>query len=820
MRNLIKAFTSAILALGSLSLSAQSGSVLQGQITQGSTPQGLPGASVFVEGTNLGAATNGQGKYRLSAIPAGEHTLVVSCIGYKPERVQLLLEEGQTLVLNLSLKEAVLDLPEAVVRSLSMTGGAIGLRDVPGSAHYLSPRELQRFQYTDVNRTLRSVPGVNIQEEEGFGLRPNIGLRGTGTERSSKITIMEDGILMAPAPYAAPAAYYFPTMGRMQAVEVLKGSSQIKYGPFTTGGAINFISTQIPDQFTGRVTASAGSFGLRSLHASLGDNHKNIGYVIEAFQHAAEGFKQLDSRGETGFRKTDLLAKLRVQTSPGARFYQSLTFKLGAVDEVSDETYLGLTDADFEANPLRRYAASQVDVMDTRQYQYSATHVVRFSERFSLTSTAYRNDFSRNWYKLDALRDSAGTKVGIASLLDNPQSSPELYAVLGGATSLNPNALEVKANNRVYYAQGLQTLLAGQFQTGAVEHALDAGLRFHQDEMDRFQWVDAYRMEQGLMLLNSAGTPGTESNAVESARAWAAFMQYRMQIGSFSVLPGLRYENILLQRLDYGRDDPARTGADLSERSNTVGVWIPGLAMDYAFSDEFMVFAGVHKGFAPPGSNEGALPENSINYELGSRVSYRAWNATAVAFLNDYSNLLGADLAAGGGGGSTATFNGGSARSSGLELQLSGDLLAGRPRPFALPISLAYTFTRAVFLSDFSSSFDGWGEVGDGDLLPYLAPHQWHVLVALEHSRFQINAALSYVDAMRTQAGQGEIPAGQGTDAYVVLDLSAHYAAFRQATFFVSGNNLTNAAYAVARRPAGLRPGMPRAWLVGVRTNF
>ena len=122
---------------------------------------------------------------------------------------------------------------------------------VVGSGAWISQAKIQQLNQPDINRAIQTIPGINVRDEEGFGLRPNIGLRGTPVNRSAKITLMEDGILMAPAPYSDPSAYYFPTFARMEQLEVLKGSSQVKYGPYTIGGAINLISTSIPDSFKG-----------------------------------------------------------------------------------------------------------------------------------------------------------------------------------------------------------------------------------------------------------------------------------------------------------------------------------------------------------------------------------------------------------------------------------------------------------------------------------------------------------------------------------------------------------------------------------------
>src|SRR6056297_576981 len=132
--------------------------------------------------------------------------------------------------------------------TVTIIGSAEAARDIGGSAHFVGPEELERFRYGDIHRILRSVPGVYLQDEDDFGHRPNIGIRGSGQDRSSRIAVLEDGVLIAPAPYSAPAAYYFPNVRRMYAVEVLKGPSSIPVGPRTIGGAINLLSTPIPDE--------------------------------------------------------------------------------------------------------------------------------------------------------------------------------------------------------------------------------------------------------------------------------------------------------------------------------------------------------------------------------------------------------------------------------------------------------------------------------------------------------------------------------------------------------------------------------------------
>jgi Fe(3+) dicitrate transport protein len=789
-----------------------------GVVTAVEAGEELGGVLVEVVELRRRGLTNGAGRYAFGGVPAGSYTLRFSRLGQTMHEQRVTIGAGTEVVVDAALGTEAIDLPPLMVLlgRTRLVGDVTRARQLPGSAHVIDRTELAalKLPFDDINMMLRQVPGVNIQQEEGFGLRPNLGMRGTGTERSSKVTLMEDGILIAPAPYAAPAAYYFPVAGRMEAIEVRKGSSQVKYGPRTIGGAVNLVSSSVPADFGVSLDAGAGPNGSRKVVARMGDSYTNGGWLLETYQLQTDGFKVLDGSGPTGFDVEDYIGKVRLNTDrqrSGA--YHEVEVKFGRYGEASNETYVGLTDADFRAAPLRRYAGTQADLLNVSQRQAVARYFFQPNRLLDVTATAYRTEAARNWYKLQSVNGK-----GLNGVLERPAAHEAELAILRGGESAD-DALKLRTNNREYYAQGIQTAVGVRFETFGVGHDFEVGVRYHQDQEDRFQHENGYRMAAGLMVRTSNGAPGSQENRVGAARALAFYLQEHLTIGRLTLTPGVRREAIAFTRTDYDLGDAERA-APKAVLENEVTAWIPGVGASVLLRPGARVFGGVHRGFGPPGPGAKAetRPETSVNYELGTWLRVGAGGVQLVGFYSDYANILGAATLATGNQGTGDLFNGGSVGVQGLEATADYDLSPGRAA-LRLPVSLTYTHTRAEFRSAFQSAYAPWGKVEIGDELPYLPRHQLNGTVGVRGDAWSLRLSADHNSAVRTVAGQGEMDPVQSTESFLLFGVGGEYRVSTLGTLYASVQNLTNESYIAARQPAGARPGLPRTFMAGVRVD-
>ena len=715
--------------------------------------------------------------------------------------------------------DSIYQLQEVVVSSQQILGSKFKARNRTGSAYYISPEEIRKLGYTDINRMLKAVPGVNMYEEDGFGLRPNISLRGTKAERSERISIMEDGVLAAPAPYSAPAAYYFPNVARMEAIEVLKGSSQVQYGPFTTGGAINLVSTPIPNNFSGKANISYGSKNTFKSHAAIGSNWKHFGYMVEYLRYQSDGFKRYEDYAAEGFKRNDIIAKMVVKTDKVRGVNHALELKFGYAGENSDETYVGLSADDFKKTPFLRYAGSQMDKLKTDHQQWVATYLLTFSNKLKVTTNAYYNYFHRNWYKLNDVRAgiTSKEKISVADVLIDPETNIRYFDILTGKRDREGEALLVRANNRTYRSRGIQTRVEYRFNVKEFFFDLEFGLRYHADEEDRFQWDDSYSMKNKKMVLFMEGIHGTNVNRVTSANALASYLLAKLRYNVWTITAGLRYEDIDLLKKDYTKEDLARSGKVRIETPNHARVLIPGIGVHYQLLPAASVFFGVHKGFAPPSAELYQKPESSVNMELGTRVSIGKFKAELIGFYNNYSNMLGSDLAASGGSGTLEQFNVGEARVKGAEF-----LVQYQPLPHTcslrLPLQLSYTYTDTEMRNSFESH--SWGNVVRGDEIPYIFKHALNMQLGIEYKWFYANIGARYNSDMRTSPGQGTIAEREKVPANLILDASVNVLVNKYLTLRLNAINLTNRVYLTSRHPAGLRAGHPFGIYAGANVQF
>jgi len=671
------------------------------------------------------------------------------------------------------------------------------VKSLPGSGAVVNSEQIEQEVVTDVNQVLKTVPGIYIQEEDGAGLRPNIGIRAATAERSEKITLMEDGVLAAPAPYSNPAAYYFPTAMRMSAIEVLKGAPLLRHGPQTTGGVVNLVSTPIPESNSGAITTVLDERGSTDVHLHYGARQGNWSWLAETVQRDGEGFKDIDrSNNGSGFDIADYVVKLGWQGNG-----QSVLLKKQYSEETSNETYLGLTDTDFATNPDRRYGLSSIDQMTNDHNGTVLTHTKEWNDNITSTATLYRNTFSRDWYKLSG----GGSIISAANGGD-----ANAQGILNG--TIDTTGLNYKHNNRAYVSEGLQ--LNVDLVAGA--HLISVGTRLHEDEMDRFQNTDVFDQVNGSLVYQSTTAPTGSNNRIEKAEATSLWLTDDWQMSEqLNVNLALRYEDVSSSRVQY--DDPARTIVD-STRNNDSDELLPGASFTYDIDSKWQALAGFHQGFSPLGGGAKSTeePETSDNWEAGIRYQTDNLFVEAIGFYSDFSNKTeNCSLAAPCSNGDTAgSFVTGAAEVSGLEFQTGTTLTQGE---FAIPLHLSYTYTQAEISEDSATS-----GFSSGDKLKGVPENILSLRAGFEHSSGWNNYAVAkYIGESCVTTGCNTAnSAFDETESLVVVDLISHYPLKQDVNLFVKAENVFDEQKIVSRTPDGARPNKPFTLSIGMKHEF
>jgi Fe(3+) dicitrate transport protein len=742
-----------------------------------------------------------------------------------------------TATTSLAAQQTSSSLDDFKLDPVVIVGSTEDAQEITGSAHVIDETDLEKFEHTDIQKVLRQVPGVSIQLEDGFGLRPNISIRGVVTERSSRITLLEDNVLIAPAPYSAPSAYYFPTTGRISGIEVLKGPAAITQGPYTIGGAINMISTPIPEDEAGQLVFEYGEDSTWRLHGHYGERFENFGYLLETHNWQSNGFQDIDrSATETGLDKDDYMLKLSFNNSPLAGgVYQQFDLKFQLADEISNQSYLGLTDNDFNTDPFRRYGLSEFDNIETEHQQVIARYMIEFKENLRLRATAYNNEHARNWFKTEGLDTDGSVNAqefnrsswnSIISAINqgtgvNGLSAADLQAILDGADSAD-GAIQLRSNNREYYSRGVQLNLDWSTEIAGVTHDIELGFRWHEDEEDRLQRNSSYTQINGQLVLSDLGLLGNAGNRIQQAEAMALHIYDRIEMGNWVFTPGLRYEDIDQNRIRYETrsdqtENPAARGLEniRDSRENKTDVWLPGFGALYKLDNGFSLVGGVHKGFTAPTNAPGVRAEQAINYEAGFRFNQGLLRAEMIAFHSNYDNLLGVCTNSSGSDCEIGdAFNGDAATITGLEANINyqWDLASG----WSIPIAASYTYINGEFDSDIADT-DFFGSVSKGDPLPQIPEHQWFAEVGLVNTDWAFYLSANYVDETCTVASCGEF---ETTDSALFVDASARF--YATSTFSVFGKieNLNQEDGILGRLPYGARPYRGRTAVIGMQMDF
>ena len=803
----------------------QGSTEINGKVIDKETRQPILGAVVKVEadGQILAETTTGKdGTFHLMQAVQGKEQIQVSSIGYNRYSEMLALASDSAHNLEISLSSQTFQLaPIEIIGKSSRKH-----RELAGTMSILEPEIVDLIKPVGTQELLELIPGINGYADDGFSnSRLSIGIRGLNPRRSARVLILEDGVPIQPALYIYPNAYYNPPADRIDAVEVIKSSAALRYGPQTMGGVINY-TTRKPDGTKGFANQlTGGNNGYYSAFSELrgiGNPDKVVSDIQLLYKHG-DGFRENNT-----FDQANGTVKTLFQLSEEKTLY----LKLNGNFENSNATYTGLTEYSFQTDP--NFNPKEHDNFKILRTSLDLIYTNKISTNLVSNTIMYTSVFDRRWWREDDIFVRPAT-------LETGNLAPVPYFQTGDLVRTG-NGKSNFGILRTFYVGGIeQNYTFTHGLAGNIGRA-EIGGRIHWERfVDDKKTGNAPEARDGIYY---TGTPGSETDPVKivgqshhyETIALALYVREQMSFEKLTLTPGLRFEVFKQDRVDRLR------GSVFADKVSSV--LLPGIGVNYELG-QFNFFGGLHRGYTAPSSgalkitnfgqnvDAGGLdlePEKSWNIELG----FRSWIPGVIVETSGFLIKV-QDLVAAGRG--TAFKNLGKVDLSGLEMAMTlgiSELVSILP-----DLNLSYTYLQTNIVDGIVKSAMIAGNVDvdlNGNELPYAPRHTFTVGLAKRiGDGLRLRADMRFVDEVFTdfenlqktfnRGDTGPIP------SYTIVNASIDYKLTRQWQLFLTAKNIfdhvyigsrlhSNAGQPEANLSSGILIGPRRQILFGIKQGF
>ncbi len=669
-----------------------------------------------------------------------------------------------------SAKSKPVKIPEVVVKDVHERNEPDQelVKDIAGTVNVVTREEIQRARPKNADEMLRRIPGVNVLDEYGQGLRPNIGIRGMDPRRSKNILLLLDDVPIQPALFGDASTYYMVPIERIDHIEVIKGGATVLYSPNTQGGLINFIRKRIPTTPTFSTSNTFGSFNLFQSDTQYGGYFGNFGAQLGYLRRQSDGFRQRSASQLDDFTmRFEVNPDDRTRITTNISWYDETTQTPGSITPTqyrNDRTLAGKPQDEFKGQ------RGAIDVTASREIDAHNTAKM----------IVYGNVFERNWYIQDQVAD-------------------------GTLLSSSTNFL------RKFNVFGVMPQHQFKFSLFGLDQQITSGVRYHAERLTDIAGI---------------GTAGskvsrTTNNADLESVAYAAYTETAIRLTeALTISPGIRWEQVNQSRERMNAIPPA-TVPNFKSYKNTQGL-IYGTGVKYQLTPDSMLFGHVHTTFRPPtfanavdptsGTTQDLSAERALSSDIGIRsIIVPGVSAEVALFRTEFSNQIVQQ--------GSQFVNTGKTLQEGIESSISldwGEIV--RPlQGFVTRANVTLLRPKSLFGAT------------NGKDLPYAPRMTFYGLVGYYHptgASIEADAlfvAQQFTDGVNTQT-ENALGTTGAIPSYTVWNLRLNYAPPKARwAVFAGVRNLTDESFIAQRTTGsfiGIQPGEIRNFYGGVSWRF